>query len=49
MPMTDALATLLLDARARAALVEPPSASNPAFDLPADYTAGAAITTRRRA
>lgn len=47
MPMTDALATLLLDARARAALVEPPSASNLAFDLPAGYVVGAAITARR--
>lgn len=49
MPTTDVLAALLLDAHARAALVKPPSASNPAFDLPAAYAAGTAITTRRRA
>jgi 2-keto-4-pentenoate hydratase len=45
---TDDLATLLLDARARAALVEPPSASDPGFDLPAAYAVGQRITTRRR-
>jgi 2-oxo-3-hexenedioate decarboxylase len=49
MPTTDDLAALLLDAQARAALVEPHSASNPTFDLPAAYAVGAAITTRRRA
>lgn len=49
MSTTDDLAALLLDAYARAALVEPPSASNPAFDLPAAYAVGAAVTVRRRA
>lgn len=48
-PKSDDLAALLLDAQARAALVEPPSASNPAFDLPAAYAVGTAITARRRA
>jgi 2-oxo-3-hexenedioate decarboxylase len=49
MPTTDDLAALFLDAQARAALVTPPSASNPAFDLPAAYAVGAAVTVRRRA
>jgi hypothetical protein len=49
MPVTDDLATLHLGAHARAALVELPSASDPAFDLPAAYAVGAAITARRRA
>ena len=49
MPTTDDLATLLLDARARAALVAPPSASARDFDLPAGYAVGARITARRRA
>jgi 2-keto-4-pentenoate hydratase len=48
MPTTNDLATLLLDAHARAALVEPPSASDPAFDLLAAYVVGQLITTRRR-
>lgn len=49
MPTTDDLAALLLDAHARATLVEPPSTANLAFDLPAAYAVGAAITARRRA
>jgi 2-oxo-3-hexenedioate decarboxylase len=49
MPTNGDLAALLLDAQARAALVESPSAANPAFDLPAAYAVGATITARRRA
>lgn len=39
----------LLDARARATLVEPPSVADPGFDLPTAYAVGSAITARRRA
>lgn len=49
MPTTDALATLLLKAKDTAALVEPPSTSTPAFDLPAGYAVGEEIAVRRRA